>query len=453
MRKETQLGLFILLGIIAIAITILTIQNINLESGYRLNVTFNDVSNLMEKAWVRISGVKVGKIESITLYDKKVKVTIWIKSGVKIHKDAQASVQSTGILGVKYIEMTLGSEDAPLFNNGDFIEGKDPVSIDKMLSEGLSGVGNLTKSLGDIAGNGDLAKNLNELLRNAREISEKLNRQLDENKLENIVNNIEEFSEKAKKLTSDLAEITGEEKMDIKLTLKNLKSSSDKLDKILTQITNGETTIGRLLSDKEMGDDLKKTVESLRDASQEAKKTISRFTLFRTYWDYELRYDTVNEEFKSDLGIQIRPVPDKYYYIGASNIGDTGVVSSEKRNTLDLNIGKDFKVSDKQFGTVYAGMLRSTGGLGISVKPMWKWDPWSKVDIYVESYDFTRTTVENKKKPKINTGAKIKPYRWLSVGSSVEDVLVENDVHGSVNIVLEDADLAYLLGLVGLARP
>ncbi|MBU0952720.1 MAG: MCE family protein [Elusimicrobia bacterium] len=450
MRKETQLGLFILLGIIAIAVTIMTIQSVTLAKGYRLNITFNDVSNLMDKAWVRISGVKAGKVESITLYDKKVKVTVWIKDNVKIHNDAAASIQSTGILGVKYIELTLGSDDAPLFKNGDFIEGKDLMSLDKMLSDGLGGVGKLTKSLGEIVSDGSLGKNLNELLKNAKEISEKLNRQLDEKKLANIVDNLEEFSRQAKKLSQDLAEITGDEKTDIKLIVKNVKSSTEKLDNILTKVTNGETTIGRLLADEQMGNDLKSTVESLKVASNEAKKTISRFTLFRSYWDYELRYSAIDKEYKSDIGIQIRPNPDKYYFLGVSNAGDPAAISGEKVNTLDLNIGKDLKLGDQKFATVYAGILRSSGGLGLSIKPMWMWNPWNRLDVFIESYDFARVTASGVKKPRINAGAKVKPAKWLALGSAIEDINEKSDVHTSVNLVLEDEDLSYLLGLIGL---
>ncbi|MFN3967119.1 MAG: hypothetical protein ACK4JE_05430, partial [Endomicrobiia bacterium] len=94
-----------------------------------------------------------------------------------------------------------------------------------------------------------------------------------------------------KKISGAILEITDEEKIDLKVTLKNLKSITEKLDKILSDIESGQTTLGRLFSDKEMGEDIKKTVSSLKDASNEAKKTFARFTLFKTYWDYELRYN------------------------------------------------------------------------------------------------------------------------------------------------------------------
>jgi len=448
MRKETQLGLFILLGIIALAITIMTIQSINIERGYRLNVTFNDVSNLMEKAWVRISGVKVGKIETVSLYDKRVKVVIWIKRSIKLHTDAKASIQSTGILGVKYIELTLGSDDLPLLKDGDFIEGKDPMSLDKMLSDGLSGIGDLTKSLG-----GDLGPNLAELVRNAKEITERLNTQLSDEKVSVIINNLKELSENAKKVSADLAEITGDEKMDIKDIFKNLKASTEKLDRILTKVDNGETTIGRLLSDKEMGDNLKASVENIKIATNEAKNTLSRFTLFRSYWDYNMRYSNNSGEFKSDVGIMVRPYPEKFYYLGASNVGDTIDPSAEKRNTFNLNIGKELKIHDKPFATVYAGLLRSTGGAGFRIKPLYAWNPWNNIDLTVEMYDFTRVSAAGTKKPKVNAGVRIAPTRWLYVGTMAEDVTEASDLHTSVNLLLEDRDLTYMLALVGLAKP
>ena len=61
MKKQAQLGLFILIGFVGIAVSILTIKNISFEKGYRLKVKFNEVSGLVEKSWVRVSGVKIGK--------------------------------------------------------------------------------------------------------------------------------------------------------------------------------------------------------------------------------------------------------------------------------------------------------------------------------------------------------------------------------------------------------
>ena len=453
MKKETKLGLFVLIGIIAFAASVLTIKNIRLERGYRLNIYFNEVAGLLEKAWVRVAGVKVGSVEKILLEGKRAKVIIWLKEDVKIHSDAEAKIVSTGLLGVKYLELTQGSDGAPLLKDGDSIVGIDPVSIDKMLADGLGGLQNLSDALGSLTGRGKLGENLNALVKNLREVSEKLNRQLTDEKLSEFVEDITKFSKEMKKFSSDLSGISEEEKTDIKVTIQKLRSITEKLDKVLTDIESGQTTLGKLFSDKEMGEDLKKTVTSLKDASNEAKKTLARFTLFKTYWDYELRYNHKYEEFKNDIGLQIRPKPEKYYFVGISNASEEDAKSGEKKNTFDLNIGHDLKLSNQTFGTVYAGLLRSTGGLGFSIKPMWKRNPWNRLEVYAEAYDFARVTEKNEKKPKINTGAKIKPVKWLRLSGAVEDVTEKSEFHSSVNLVLEDEDISYLLALIGLARP
>ncbi|MFN3967120.1 MAG: MlaD family protein [Endomicrobiia bacterium] len=192
MKKETKLGLFVMLGIIAFIISVMTIKSIRLEKGYRLNVYFNEVAGLLEKAWVRVSGVKVGRVEKILLEGKKAKVIIWVKDDVKIHKDAEAKIVSTGLLGVKYLELTLGSDSQPLLKDGDSVVGIDPVSIDKILADGLGGLQNLSEALETFTGKGKLAENLNESLRNIREVTHKLNKNLTDEKISNFIDDITE---------------------------------------------------------------------------------------------------------------------------------------------------------------------------------------------------------------------------------------------------------------------
>lgn len=459
MKNETKLGVFLFIGLIAFGLSVLTIKNVRLERGYRLHVYFNEVAGLPEKAWVRVSGVKVGNVERIWLEGGRAKVTIWVKGSVRVHRDANATIMATGLLGVKYLDLALGSDNEPLLKNGDSITGKDPVSIDTMMSKGLGGINDLADALQGFVADGDMGENLNQFIKNAKEISEKLNRNLTEEKIKSISQDVKEFSESLRKISKDLAEITGEEKTDIKAVIKNMRSVSEKLDKVLTDIEAGETTIGRLFADKEMGDDLKKTIVSLRDAGNEAKKTLSRFTLFKTNWDYNLRYAKYDaprsglaEEFKSDIGLQIRPKPEKFYYLGISNAGESGAVSGEKVNTVDLNIGRDFNLDGNNLFSVRAGIMRSSGGMGFSVWPAWKWSPWNRLEIYSDVYDFARTTQSGGKKPRVNVGAMVRPVKWVRLGTAVEDITEQKDFHASMNIVIEDEDIAYLLGLVGFVK-
>ena len=375
MKKETKLGLFLLIAIIVFAFSILAIKDIRLEGGYKIHVYFNDVGGLLEKAWVRVNGVKVGKVEDIALEGRKAKVTVWIKSKVKLHRDTQATIASSGLLGVKYLELSLGGEGEPLLKDGDTVAGIDPISLDKMLSNTVDGINGFSNAIKGLLGDKGLIKNLDELLANLNELSGKLNRQLTEKRTEDFVKDVTSAAKDLKKITSDISEITGSEKENIKVAIENIKSITERLDKIVKDVETGEGSVGKLLSDKEMGENLKKTVESIKGTSDEAKKALGRLTLFRTYWEYELRHSGKYDEYKSDVGLKIRPRTGKYYYLGVSNAATANTKTNESKNTFNLNIGQSFNIDSVQFGTVYAGMIRSAGGAGIKVKPLWKWNP------------------------------------------------------------------------------
>lgn len=445
MTKETKVGLFILFGLIAFAVSIFTIRDIRLERGYRINIYFNEVAGLLEKAWVRVAGVKVGKVEQITLAGRKAKVTVWLREHVKLHSDAKANIVATGLLGVKYVELTLGSEEKPILKNGDSIAGIDPVGIDKLISQGMSGIGELSKVLVRLTEEGGIGENLTSTLKNINSISEKLDRYISEQKISQIVDNITDASTNLNRVSAEIGEITTSRKDDIENIIKSVSNVSTKLDSFITKIESGETTIGKLLSDKELAEDVKETVNSIKATSDEAKKTLARFSLFKTYWDYRLRHDEKYDEFRSDINLQIRPKPDKFYSIGVTNATERSKAGFEPVNTFNFNIGKDFGPL-----TVYGGIIRSTGGLGLGLVPFLQKGFLDRLSLHTEVYDFTREKPE--KMPKINTGLRMKLARWIYLNGQMEDIIVEKNFNTSLNLVLEDEDIAYLLGLVGLVR-
>jgi len=433
MRKEIQLGLFVFFGLIALAVSILLIKNIHVGGGYRIHVIFDDVQGLLEKAWVRVSGVKVGRVEMISLFEgKKARVTIWIERNVELHKDTQAKVLSSGLLGVKYLELTLGSPDQPLLKNGDTIIGEKPTSIEQVLSK-------LTEE--------KFGESILEIVNNVKQATNRINKIVGDEKIKNFIDKLNETASNLEKISRDVAEVTGPGKQDVKVTLSNLKSITERLDRILAEIESGQSPISKLLKDKKMGEDLSQTVSALKDTSNEAKKTIARFNLFKTYWNYDLRTDTKINKSKSDLGIEIRPKEEKFYYLGVTNITTESEENPfEPENTFDLQIGRDFGPY-----TLFAGLIRSTGGLGIRLRPFWKWNPWSKFELSARAYDFTRKTPV--KKPRVDVGAKVKIAKYVNIGMSMEDIAVDGHLNSSVNVVIDDEDLAYLLGLVTLTKP
>lgn len=113
-KAETFVGTFIILalGLFTWMSFQLGSVRLNLARYTTYTVAFKDVANLLSKADIKISGVKVGWVESVFLdpEDMRVKVTVKVLKDYKLYKDASAFVRQEGLLGVKYLEMIPGTD-------------------------------------------------------------------------------------------------------------------------------------------------------------------------------------------------------------------------------------------------------------------------------------------------------------------------------------------------------
>ncbi len=122
--RTTQLivGIFAILGIIALAILSLSLGKLTLlpKPGYTLYASFDNISGLKTGDQVQLAGVQVGKIVQIELKDLRARVAMRVDDGVPIDKDAIASIKTSGIIGDKYVSIALGPSDL-ILKDGDTI--------------------------------------------------------------------------------------------------------------------------------------------------------------------------------------------------------------------------------------------------------------------------------------------------------------------------------------------
>jgi phospholipid/cholesterol/gamma-HCH transport system substrate-binding protein len=74
-----------------------------------LHARFDDVAGLKQGDEVEIAGVKVGKVASISLDGARARVSMRINEGVEIDDEAIAAVKTAGIIGDKYVSISLGA--------------------------------------------------------------------------------------------------------------------------------------------------------------------------------------------------------------------------------------------------------------------------------------------------------------------------------------------------------
>ncbi len=435
MKKEFVVGLFMFIGLLVFGFSIFVIKDIRLQKGYRLNLYFDDIGNLAERAWVRMHGVKIGRVEKIGIVEDKAKVVVWIDAKIKLYKTAKAKISSTGILGVKYIEIVQGEATEEYLKDGDDVYNTESiVSIDEALSEGVNSLKQFGDVLSSLSKEKDLAKKLSYVVSNIEELSKKINAAVDEQQVKKTIHNIQVAGENLNTFLLDT-------KQEVKSAVLTLKNVSEKLDKIVENMSSTQTIAGQIISDKESAEKFAKTISSIKLVAEKADKTLNRINMFTSYWDYKFRYDTKNNIAKSDVGIEIYPKRTKFYYLSVNNISSEEQSVNEKNNTISIGIGGTFY--DRI--TVYGGLIRSYGGFGIKLFPLgYK----SKLlEFGFETYNFSDLQTLQ-----MDLSAKLKLTKWLYLGTRCEDIANTSSINTMLNITFEDEDIAYLLGLIGLTR-
>ncbi|MFT6915105.1 MAG: phospholipid/cholesterol/gamma-HCH transport system substrate-binding protein [Motiliproteus sp.] len=123
---ELGVGTFMLAGLVALAVLIVNISGLSLSGNqqrYTLYALFENAGGLTERSKVSMSGVVIGEVASITIDKKLLKARV----EMKINKDANylsydtsAAILTAGLLGEKYIGVTVGA-DEELLRDGDTI--------------------------------------------------------------------------------------------------------------------------------------------------------------------------------------------------------------------------------------------------------------------------------------------------------------------------------------------
>ncbi|MBQ2559641.1 MAG: MCE family protein [Fibrobacter sp.] len=286
MKKNTALyfsvGLVVLLAIFILIFGMFFLNEKDLRETFDVyHLRFTQVSTLVLDDPVKINGVKLGRVESIELSGHRVVVTIRLKSNVKIPKDSEVRVQNIGIMGERQIGMILGDSEE-YFVPGDTITGQFDAGIAEAL--GLAGeVCDSTKVLleavktalnGTIA-SPDFQDRFKTLLVKAENLEDRLMSLVvtTDPQLKKSLANLNKVTVKVNELVDGVKEpinglFAGTDKVmgNANQLISELEGVTKHLDgliaKVQTKMDSRDNTVGILLNDRQLHDDLVKTVRS-----------------------------------------------------------------------------------------------------------------------------------------------------------------------------------------------
>jgi phospholipid/cholesterol/gamma-HCH transport system substrate-binding protein len=214
---ESKIGIFFA---VAVHGTLLILESLGgfgfLKRGYHLNALFKNVQELKVGDFVKMAGVQVGRVESVSLTDSVVRVTMNLDRDVEVRTDSKASIHFTGLMGNNFVSLDFGTPAGLKAADGAYlqtIEQPDLGTLMTKLDNVAGGIENLTKSFSG-------------------------------EKIEDLIGPFTDF------LKNNRANLTA--------TIANIKTTTDR-------IAQGKGTVGKLINDDSLYIQAQTTVSNLQD--------------------------------------------------------------------------------------------------------------------------------------------------------------------------------------------
>ena len=453
-----KVGLLTLMAIASVVVMSLKItQN---QSGFGKHVQYqtilSDASGIFEKTPIKVAGINAGRIKSIELEGNQALLTFEIIEKIKITPSAKLKIKSVGLLGDKFIDMDLGDQKGDRLAENSMIiteggEGLDNLAKDAsaVLKDVKSITESIKEALKDDQGNNvikNIVKNINEMTESLRRVTD-----TNEEKVNRIIDDLEALS-------SQLAHETDRYQKDsLMADLSKVGPIMDKVDAtvsdlrvIVADVKDGKGTVGKLLRDDAVVDQVSQTLSSVnrlvnRINNIEADIGLSTGANTRTGSDtrFDLDIYPAPERFfrlglvTNDFGPQTETETDTYT---STNGGAETKTSVRKINKSDFKF--NFQIGRRiQRWSLRAGIIESTGGVGIDY-----FIPDYGIRAGLELFDYQKQAGAN-----LRFFTEIKLWNVLFTRLAGED-LISKDGSQSATISLglrfTDQDLVALLGIL-----
>jgi phospholipid/cholesterol/gamma-HCH transport system substrate-binding protein len=298
MTNEQKVGLFFLLGIVLVVLAIeVTVGTSLFTSGYHLLVNYRSVEGLRTGDEVQVAGLKLGRVDAITLLPDGVRVKLRLSRDAVVHRDSIARLDYQALSGTRFIAISLGTPGAPALKDGETIEGDIPPGITQMVEE-LQGVAHSVQGLAD---------SLNE---NQDRVLKTVNAMLDENRaaLQDALTNLDSITNKLDRGDGTLAKLLNDPGL-----YDRANAAMGDLQKVTNRLANGQGDLGRLVNgDGGLYDDVRETVASLNKTAMNLEEISDQVrngegTLGRIVTDdqlYEEARDAVHGLDRATAGIE-----------------------------------------------------------------------------------------------------------------------------------------------------
>lgn len=270
--QTIRVGLFFVLGI---ALAWITFESLNggevfKKRGYTVVAPFANLKGLKTGDEVQMAGVKIGSVAITRLARERVEAVLNIDPTVSIPSDAVASVETSSLLGSQHLAVSFG-RSAVMLKEGDVMQTKNTVDMNEVIAQlgslgaKLEGVAdNIGKALGGEDGSGSLFNKLDQLVTDNGP------------KLTETIDNLQDITAKIRQGDGTIGKLVNDPKLhdellasvaEIKDAAANARTLMADAKIIVADVKAGKGAVGALLYDPATADHFKVTVGNIRSIS------------------------------------------------------------------------------------------------------------------------------------------------------------------------------------------
>ena len=459
MKLEAKIGLFVVLGLVALLMLSTQVNNIGewSQKGYRIYAYIDDATGLELHSHVSMNGVKIGEINDIAVEGRKVKLGFLIRDSVEIAKDSIVVIAQESVLGAKMINITQGVSKRSLID-GDILKNYKRYAAFDETSDSVNEAANelklLMQDLREVL-NEEQKENLRQMIKSFKDVGSHLDMLITENRiaLKGAIENFRDmgagFTKTANTINHDLPNIMAR----IDSLTKRLDNISGALESSLPEAVDKfigiEDNLSEVIEDnKDSLSSALTSADSFFDSGQHAfdkvDSLLSNFTVSELQVGMHGEYLVHDKNSKVYLSVAYLPNPETYYLFDVLSMGDytrpgiDPVVHEKGKTYISGQYGK-------RFGDILmrGGVIESTGGVGVDY-----FANKSKFKASLEIFDFNAVNDVRGENPHVKFMMRYRFLKHLEMYGGWDNFMnsKSQNIFVGVGIKFIDNNLKYLLG-------
>ena len=284
-----------IVALIVLIAGIVWLKDVSLHSRKRVwTVAFPNAGGLAASDEVQVNGIRRGQVRSMRLVGDRVIVDIELSRDVTVTNDSRVAIRNVGLMGEKVIAVDLRATGAA-YGARDTIPGIYEPGLGEVMGQvgaAVEAVAELASDLRDISHSLNRNGRLEAAIEDFRSTSEQLRIVVAENRgrFNETMRNVAATARTAKTLTVD-------REPQLRKAIDDFASAAEKMDRlsgrldslravvqsVTSRVNAGEGTLGRLVKDDKLYDDLSASLTTLRALADDIKKHPKKYFHFSVF--------------------------------------------------------------------------------------------------------------------------------------------------------------------------